>query len=408
MTSSCDEVACEQRISLSTQRTRKLSPYAEVTLEEATVTQSTASAWHKVPPEDSLTSPDAPSVSDQERENPLWVTCLIHSVPFIAGCFVPVQAALNSMAAETSGNLFFVVGWIYVIDVTITAVWAWWTNSGNFSLQSNFLAVAEFAFPKPIRFICLSNGLLGCVINMMMGLVAAGGGAGVYSLGSLLGSLVASLILQWTGWLWSPKQRPNWLFFLGVAGTAAGAMIYNIAKLMDPELSASSLIINMVLAVIGGVCACCQAAMSNKLGNLIGGLRRSVAWSFWSGLWIMFLLAPYVWSIESAWELFKPQNIWQLSHSPLAVLTIVALSATQRFMPGPLVFGYYIVGQLLASAIFDHFGWIGLEMREIDWFKGVGFLIVIVGVVLITLARLSGAKKADTKETRNSLTEAGP
>jgi len=42
-----------------------------------------------------------------------------------------------------------------------------------------------------------------------------------------------------------------------------------------------------------------------------------------------------------------------------------------------------IAGQMLASVLFDHFGWLGLAQRPIDLSRTIGVLLLIAGVILI-------------------------
>ena len=42
-----------------------------------------------------------------------------------------------------------------------------------------------------------------------------------------------------------------------------------------------------------------------------------------------------------------------------------------------------VTGQMLASIVLDHFGWLGLESRPIDLTRLIGVCLLIAGVVLI-------------------------
>ncbi|MFO1073648.1 MAG: DMT family transporter [Geminicoccaceae bacterium] len=42
-----------------------------------------------------------------------------------------------------------------------------------------------------------------------------------------------------------------------------------------------------------------------------------------------------------------------------------------------------VTGQMLASTSFDHFGWLGLTQRPLDWPRLIGVAMLIGGVVLI-------------------------
>jgi len=48
-----------------------------------------------------------------------------------------------------------------------------------------------------------------------------------------------------------------------------------------------------------------------------------------------------------------------------------------------LAFSLIIAGQMIMAIIFDHFGWLGLAIKEISPGKIIGVLLLVAGVVLI-------------------------
>lgn len=45
--------------------------------------------------------------------------------------------------------------------------------------------------------------------------------------------------------------------------------------------------------------------------------------------------------------------------------------------------GFIMAGQLIAAVIFDHFGWIGFEIRPVNLWRILGVVFLILGVYLI-------------------------
>lgn len=45
-----------------------------------------------------------------------------------------------------------------------------------------------------------------------------------------------------------------------------------------------------------------------------------------------------------------------------------------------------VFGQLIFSSMIDHFGWFGMERYKFNYKKIVGFIIIAVGLVIMTLA----------------------
>jgi len=48
-----------------------------------------------------------------------------------------------------------------------------------------------------------------------------------------------------------------------------------------------------------------------------------------------------------------------------------------------LAFSLVIAGQMIASMLFDQFGWLGVAVREISLGKIAGVVLLIAGVVMI-------------------------
>jgi bacterial/archaeal transporter family-2 protein len=48
-----------------------------------------------------------------------------------------------------------------------------------------------------------------------------------------------------------------------------------------------------------------------------------------------------------------------------------------------LAFSLIIAGQMGAALVFDHFGWMGVSIREISWGRIIGAALLVAGVFLI-------------------------
>ncbi|MGL6041682.1 MAG: DMT family transporter, partial [Deefgea sp.] len=42
-----------------------------------------------------------------------------------------------------------------------------------------------------------------------------------------------------------------------------------------------------------------------------------------------------------------------------------------------------ITGQIIASMLFDHYGWLAMPIKEISWPRLLGAALVIIGVLLV-------------------------
>eukprot|EP01054_Gregarina_sp_Poly1_P003722 Gregarina_sp_Poly_1__3721@NODE_20_length_21312_cov_69_583714_g18_i0_p6_GENE_NODE_20_length_21312_cov_69_583714_g18_i0NODE_20_length_21312_cov_69_583714_g18_i0_p6_ORF_typecomplete_len427_score26_00DMT_YdcZ/PF04657_13/8_9e13DMT_YdcZ/PF04657_13/6e17PgaD/PF13994_6/1_9e02PgaD/PF13994_6/5_1e03PgaD/PF13994_6/0_33DUF3382/PF11862_8/3e02DUF3382/PF11862_8/0_73PIRT/PF15099_6/8_5e02PIRT/PF15099_6/4_2e02PIRT/PF15099_6/90PIRT/PF15099_6/3_7CRTlike/PF08627_10/1CRTlike/PF08627_10/17DUF2976/PF11190_8/2_5DUF2976/PF len=338
---------------------------------------------------------------DVSARNPRLKRWGMYAIPFIAGLVNPVMGGLNGLGKETVGSVYLVVAIVYTLNFIGTAMWAWWTSRAT--LRDNWAAVGEYVFAKPSHWAVLLGGTLGACQHVLLTLVSAEGGTGVFTLGALLGSIITGIVLDLTGLCWSRKERPRFLVYVGAVAVSAGAIIHSLPVLMGNEdVSPTKQILLILISCLSGMCMCCQACVGNKLGSLIGGLRRAAVWSFGSGALLMYFIGPYADPDARLSRILVPRNWWRMCQAPLAAYGLIATALSQRKMPGAVVYCWVIVGQLTSATIVDSLGWLGLEQRPIDLFGSIGLAVVIVGVLLVTLARL---QKHSSKRPQ-SLTEA--
>jgi transporter family-2 protein len=65
-----------------------------------------------------------------------------------------------------------------------------------------------------------------------------------------------------------------------------------------------------------------------------------------------------------------------------AFVVLVALTATPRLGAATTVM-LFITGQMAASLILDHYGWLGVPLHPIDLPRVLGVLCLVAGIVLI-------------------------
>eukprot|EP01053_Blabericola_migrator_P005724 Blabericola_migrator_1__5723@NODE_28_length_19984_cov_212_654667_g25_i0_p7_GENE_NODE_28_length_19984_cov_212_654667_g25_i0NODE_28_length_19984_cov_212_654667_g25_i0_p7_ORF_typecomplete_len395_score19_10DMT_YdcZ/PF04657_13/1_8e11DMT_YdcZ/PF04657_13/1_3e17PgaD/PF13994_6/5_4e03PgaD/PF13994_6/7_1e02PgaD/PF13994_6/0_24DUF5336/PF17270_2/2_3e03DUF5336/PF17270_2/2_2_NODE_28_length_19984_cov_212_654667_g25_i01530616490 len=318
-----------------------------------------------------------------------------YTVPFVAGCTIPVAGALNVQARKTCGSIFFVVGVMYTFDAIICCLWNCWSQRNTeVTFASNYFALGEYVLKKPVRWFCLAGGVAGVSQHIILAIVSGAGGTSVYTLGFLLGATVSGIALDITGCCWTPKSTPGFLLYIGGLVVAIGGVLHSLPMLMNPsnDTSTGTLIGLLCISAVSGLLMCIQASCGNQLASLIGGFRRAAAWSFISGAIVMFLIGPYATSNAPIIEILKPRHWWKMSQAPLSIFNLAAVAVCQRKMPGPMVYCWFMMGQLTGATLMDHFGWIGLEVRRVNTYKLCGLATVCCGVSLVTWSKLQKAK----------------
>jgi bacterial/archaeal transporter family-2 protein len=128
------------------------------------------------------------------------------------------------------------------------------------------------------------------------------------------------------------------------------------------------------------------------IGILNGGMARAVGNPFGATA-VMFTVALIA-ALALALPLHGPPTLAQISTAPAAsyaaglLIGFYALSATiiiPRFGAGNFV-AFILIAQLLAAAVIDQFGLLGVPRNPLDATKMCGFALIVAGVVVLQLA----------------------
>lgn len=139
----------------------------------------------------------------------------------------------------------------------------------------------------------------------------------------------------------------------------------------------------IVLAVVAGVLMPTQAAINNKLAINVESPILAAFVSFFVGTIALFLyiLATGV----------PLGNLANAKNASLAawtggVLGAFFVASTVTLVPRlgvALTFSLVIAGQMLMSLAIDHFGLLGVAVKEINLPRAFGALLITIGVILI-------------------------
>ena len=122
------------------------------------------------------------------------------------------------------------------------------------------------------------------------------------------------------------------------------------ARLRD-HLDQSTLLAALVSFTVGTLALAVMAVVTNQRWQALGGVAEAKSWQLTGGL----LGAVFVF----ATTLLAPK----IGLAKMAALVIA--------------------GQVAMALIADHYGWIGLAVREIDPVRAAGAVLVLVGVVMV-------------------------
>ena len=139
----------------------------------------------------------------------------------------------------------------------------------------------------------------------------------------------------------------------------------------------------ILLAVVSGAVLPIQAALNGKMGKAVGDPIYAALISFVVGS--IGLLAYVIVSKTQLSSITEATSVnWTVWLAGiLGAFYVACVMILAPKLGVALTFGLVVTGQLGISLILDHFGLIGIPVREINWQKILGMAFIIAGVVII-------------------------
>ncbi|HEX8368699.1 MAG TPA: DMT family transporter [Pyrinomonadaceae bacterium] len=139
----------------------------------------------------------------------------------------------------------------------------------------------------------------------------------------------------------------------------------------------------IVLAIAAGVMMPTQAAINNKLADTVESPILSAFISFGVGTIALFLyiLATGVPLANLVAAKNAPLVAW--TGGLLGAFFVGATVTVVSKLEVALTFSLIIAGQMLITLVIDHFGFLGVPVKEINIPRLLGVTLITIGVILI-------------------------
>ena len=153
----------------------------------------------------------------------------------------------------------------------------------------------------------------------------------------------------------------------------------------------------LIIALAAGVALATQSAINTQLAKAMSGEAVIATFiSFAVGTIVLFFIA---WVKSDLWgnlSAIPSQPWWKLIGGILgAVVVFTTVLLAPKLGITAMLF-FIIVGQLITATTIDHFGLIGMPIREVNITKFIGLIIVAFGLVFYffgdKLVELFGAR----------------
>lgn len=138
----------------------------------------------------------------------------------------------------------------------------------------------------------------------------------------------------------------------------------------------------IVFAVLAGAMLPIQGGVNAELAKWVQSPLRSGFLSFGIGALTLFVVTLFLGQWPSITQIAKAP-IWVWIGGALGAFYVSTVIVLAPKLGALLTFALLIAGQMLASAILDHFGLIGYPRHPISAGRVLGAALLVVGVLLI-------------------------
>ena len=153
----------------------------------------------------------------------------------------------------------------------------------------------------------------------------------------------------------------------------------------------------LIIALAAGVALATQSAINTQLAKAMSGEAVIATFiSFAVGTIVLFFIA---WVKTDLWgnlSAIPSQPWWKLIGGILGAIVVFTTVLLAPKLGITAMLFFIIVGQLITAATIDHFGFIGMPIREVNITKFIGLIIVAFGLVFYffgdKLVELFGAR----------------
>lgn len=138
----------------------------------------------------------------------------------------------------------------------------------------------------------------------------------------------------------------------------------------------------LIIALAAGVALATQSAINTQLAKAMNGEAVIATFiSFAVGTIVLFFIA---WVKTDLWgnlSTVPSQPWWKLLGGVLGAIVVFTTVLLAPKLGITAMLFFIIVGQLITAATIDHFGLIGMPIREVNITKLIGLIIVAFGLV---------------------------
>jgi transporter family-2 protein len=145
----------------------------------------------------------------------------------------------------------------------------------------------------------------------------------------------------------------------------------------------SRFLLLVVLTVITGGILPIQAGLNSKLARASGSSVIAALISFLVGTVALVLYLIITRRETVQWRALKAVPLWFFVGGLIGAFYVAVITYIVPGLGTALTFSLVVAGQMIAAMVIDHYGWLGMTVKEISLGRMAGVILLIAGVIMI-------------------------
>ena len=142
----------------------------------------------------------------------------------------------------------------------------------------------------------------------------------------------------------------------------------------------------MILSIICGVASSVQIGLNATLSKNMGNDIWAAILALFIGAIGLAIYAAATQNMNVKWQSLPGIPLWVWTGGLLGAVFVAGSVIAAPRVGSTMFVGLILIGQMLASLLLDHYGWLGFQQSQINLSKILGMCLLIGGVVLIKKA----------------------
>jgi transporter family-2 protein len=142
----------------------------------------------------------------------------------------------------------------------------------------------------------------------------------------------------------------------------------------------------IILSIICGVASSVQIGLNATLSKNMGNDIWAAIFALFIGAIGLAIYAAATQNMNVKWQSLPGIPLWVWTGGLLGAVFVAGSVIAAPRVGSAMFVGLILIGQMLASLLLDHYGWLGFQQSQINISKILGMCLLIGGVVLIKKA----------------------